>query len=231
MNLKQFIEENLLTKNKNKLNGNLLKRDIKFWDDNQKFYDELIEISKTNQGGLRNQSPLNEACYRVLNDITSPVLCSSAVCTNKVNYHTFVRGYHKYCSKECAGCGEYVKTHLCERCGKPYEAVNGTSRYCSKTCQNYVRDFNALDRPFSKARGIMAPNRVIKSLLKTTETCEICGIKFDSVIRKNVDHCHKGGHVRGILCRQCNTGLGMFKDNIASLKNAIKYLNKHEETK
>lgn len=231
MDIKQFIEENLLTKNKNKLNGNLLKPDIGFWSDKQEFYDKLIELSKSNQGGLRNQSPLNEACYRVLNGISKPVLCASEKCSNKVHYHTFVKGYHKYCSKECAGSGEYTKTHLCERCGEPYEAINGTSRYCSKTCQNYVRDFNALDRPYSKARGIMAPNRIVKPLLKMAKTCEICGVKFDSTIRKNVDHCHDGGHIRGILCGQCNTGLGMFKDNIASLKNAIKYLNKHEEIK
>lgn len=40
-----------------------------------------------------------------------------------------------------------------------------------------------------------------------------------------VDHCHGKGHIRGILCGHCNTGLGAFKDNKENLENAILYLN------
>lgn len=57
--------------------------------------------------------------------------------------------------------------------------------------------------------------------------CKVCGIHESEVGGKGklcVDHCHKGGHVRGLLCTQCNTGLGYFKDNVKYLLNAIKYL-------
>lgn len=40
----------------------------------------------------------------------------------------------------------------------------------------------------------------------------------------HVDHCHKTGKVRGLLCISCNGGLGMFKDNTKSLQSAIEYL-------
>lgn len=40
-----------------------------------------------------------------------------------------------------------------------------------------------------------------------------------------VDHCHKTGKVRGILCDRCNLALGYLKDDIEILNNAIKYLN------
>jgi hypothetical protein len=41
-----------------------------------------------------------------------------------------------------------------------------------------------------------------------------------------IDHNHETGKIRGLLCSTCNTGLGMFKDNVEYLRNAITYLLK-----
>ena len=41
-----------------------------------------------------------------------------------------------------------------------------------------------------------------------------------------VDHCHKTTVVRGLLCSQCNSGLGMFRDSVTNLARAIVYLEK-----
>jgi Recombination endonuclease VII len=43
----------------------------------------------------------------------------------------------------------------------------------------------------------------------------------------HIDHCHVSGKVRGILCHHCNLGLGHFRDNCATLRTAIAYLEKH----
>lgn len=59
------------------------------------------------------------------------------------------------------------------------------------------------------------------------EACMICG----STQRLCIDHCHNSSVVRGILCSKCNTGLGMFNDNIDALYSAIEYLRPHIQLK
>lgn len=39
-----------------------------------------------------------------------------------------------------------------------------------------------------------------------------------------VDHNHKSGNVRGLLCARCNTGLARFMDNITNLRRAVRYM-------
>lgn len=61
-------------------------------------------------------------------------------------------------------------------------------------------------------------------LLKQGDVCAICfGPK--GARQWHVDHDHKTGAVRGILCNNCNTGLGLFKENQVSLARAIEYLS------
>lgn len=52
--------------------------------------------------------------------------------------------------------------------------------------------------------------------------CAICREEFDG--EPDVDHDHKTRKVRGLLCHHCNTGLGLFRDNVTRLARAIEYL-------
>ncbi len=52
--------------------------------------------------------------------------------------------------------------------------------------------------------------------------CQICG----STKRLHVDHCHERGHVRGILCGPCNTGLGFVERPSGWLGKALDYLRR-----
>lgn len=68
-------------------------------------------------------------------------------------------------------------------------------------------------------------------LLEQNGVCAICHKpetvrQSGKVCRLAVDHDHKTGVIRGLLCRQCNTGLGSFKDTPELLDSAKAYLNK-----
>jgi hypothetical protein len=53
--------------------------------------------------------------------------------------------------------------------------------------------------------------------------CAICGVP-DSEVRLQVDHCHETKVVRGLLCPNCNRGLGMFQDDKDRLIEAVMFL-------
>lgn len=64
--------------------------------------------------------------------------------------------------------------------------------------------------------------------------CAICGSFNNNTTGKkrnwnfSVDHCHESGKVRGLLCNNCNRGLGLLGDTEESLKKALNYLEKKE---
>ena len=65
--------------------------------------------------------------------------------------------------------------------------------------------------------------------------CAICGqpeiVKFKGKIKPlSVDHNHKTGKIRGLLCVRCNLILRDAKDNILTLHYAMEYLKKNKDT-
>lgn len=56
--------------------------------------------------------------------------------------------------------------------------------------------------------------------------CAICAREFPVIEgTPHVDHDHRTGKVRGLLCSRCNMGLGGFDDNEVYLRNALYYLD------
>lgn len=93
---------------------------------------------------------------------------------------------------------------------------SGKPRNQERDRVNFIRRVYSVD--FEKALSLYKES--------VSGSCEICKKSpEDNGKALAVDHCHSNGHVRGILCEQCNKGLGHFKDNSEVMKNAIKYLN------
>jgi hypothetical protein len=59
--------------------------------------------------------------------------------------------------------------------------------------------------------------------------CAICGRPQDWTswrTRLFVDHCHETGAVRGLLCSNCNKGIGMFGESTGTVRAALEYMTR-----
>lgn len=74
-------------------------------------------------------------------------------------------------------------------------------------------------------------DEVHKMLIDQSYKCKICNILLEGIGNQsnapNIDHCHYTNNVRGILCGNCNRGLGLFFDKPENLEAAIQYLKHH----
>ena len=79
----------------------------------------------------------------------------------------------------------------------------------------------------------ISPETYSQMLQSQNGVCAICGnpetaTRFGVVKALSVDHCHETGKIRGLLCSDCNTGIGKLKDDVTILQSAIRYLNGQE---
>jgi hypothetical protein len=84
----------------------------------------------------------------------------------------------------------------------------------------------AKDNDLKKTYGITLAD-YDAMLEKQDGKCAICRSEETRAFKTLcVDHCHAEGHVRGLLCSSCNSGLGRFKDDPAALRRAAAYLER-----
>jgi len=70
-------------------------------------------------------------------------------------------------------------------------------------------------------------NDYIGLLERQNGVCAICKETCKSGRYLAVDHCHETGKIRGLLCLECNRGIGALKDSVSLLECAINYLVSH----
>jgi len=135
-------------------------------------------------------------------------------------------------------------TKICKKCGKVYAEPLEKWFYKHKRCKNGLRPTcKDCCKKEQLRRGITPKDKItmrkyhLKNkynitledynslFVKQNGCCLICG-KHQSELKYKlaVDHNHKTGEVRGLLCNHCNAGLGNFNDDKKLLLKASEYL-------
>lgn len=142
-------------------------------------------------------------------------------------------------SRTCAQCGstETRKWYSGPVCYECYYPAHNKSYY-AKNREKLI----AASKEYAKRAPIVNRKATLRAKYRITledynnmlaaqaGKCAICGT--DKPGRRGVkylcvDHCHKTGKVRGLLCVQCNSALGQLQDNLQTLQSAIEYLKQH----
>ncbi|MFF5173553.1 endonuclease VII domain-containing protein [Micromonospora sp. NPDC000089] len=124
--------------------------------------------------------------------------------------------------RRCPACGE---TKALDDFPRNRSGRGGYGRYC-KPCHNEKGKESKLrlhggSREYHLRRRYGVGEKEFQELLaEQGGVCAICGAEDP----QHLDHDHRTGWVRGILCFNCNGGLGQFRDSPTRLAEAITYL-------
>lgn len=115
---------------------------------------------------------------------------------------------------------------------KDKRGKNGLTRRCKacwskKSYYSRTRSPESIDKNYWRVatnRYGITKDEFYVMLESQGNKCKICKREADTYRRLTIDHDHNTGKIRGILCGQCNSGLGLFKDDVYIMKEAIRYI-------
>lgn len=151
-------------------------------------------------------------------------VCQREGCENKATVYGFCHNHRKKPPTLHPG-------RICEFCDKPIpETRRINAQFCSRECKNAERIASgkaavASRKSYFGSRWGLSVERIDEL---AANGCEICGTKEwgGRHNRPCVDHDHKTGEFRGILCSECNNGIGKLKDDPNIVRAALEYLLK-----
>ena len=113
-------------------------------------------------------------------------------------------------------------TQICSKCKteKPLDEFHSDRRTTNRKRADCIAC-----RTHHRAMSNISRDDYIYLLMKQDGCCAVCRVERADYKREfSVDHNHNTGTVRGLLCSNCNLGLGYFKDNPTTLAFAIAYI-------
>lgn len=131
--------------------------------------------------------------------------------------------------KKCGRC-KHIKPHdsFTKDNSRPL-GLSNNCKECDKDRRSKAHNKNPDKRKTYKLKHLfgITLEQKMEILAKQNSVCAICkGQKPSSPEGWNLDHSHKSGKIRGVLCGNCNHGLGFFKDSKENLLSAILYLER-----
>jgi hypothetical protein len=130
--------------------------------------------------------------------------------------------------KICTKCGETKELDQFYMSRKSSDKRNSQCIECDRERQKLglkrhgvIPRTKTKNEKYSSKYGI-TPACYAKLLSEQDGVCAICKEFCDKL---EVDHCHKTGIIRGLLCGKCNRGIGQFNDDIKKIQGAIDYLS------
>lgn len=158
---------------------------------------------------------------------------------------------HKYCSKTCAtlaarerrkkGLVDSLATERdCKGCGAAFSPRSARHVYCSSACRPSrigleIVDSEEIggrrvevsrDRANQMARDFGMSTSVYLELWRRQHgSCAICEEEFPERPHPSIDHDALTMQVRGLLCFNCNVGIGYLKHSVSNLQAALRFLD------
>jgi hypothetical protein len=109
--------------------------------------------------------------------------------------------------------------------------ASGKEAYCRECSNRYQREWSNTPEHKEKARTRQRRGFTqvqADSLLAVQGgICPICATKDPGKNGWHMDHNHVTGVVRGMLCSNCNRGIGHLKDSAVFLRKAAEYIERH----
>ena len=124
----------------------------------------------------------------------------------------------------CKSCKEDLEEEAFSKC----QRARGRQHACKK-CNKIYRDKHkerVKDYQLQYKFGISLAEYITLSE-QQKGLCAICSSVCRTGRKLAVDHDHKTGKIRGLLCVPCNQALGQFDEDINKMKQAIEYLKKY----
>lgn len=136
--------------------------------------------------------------------------CFNCKVTWPLTAHHFYRSNSRYFQRECKGCNKKRRAIWWK--GQGGKLSNANTKL--------------------KARFGITLDQYNRLVAEQENKCWICGSHHSwNGHRLAVDHDHKSGRIRGLLCKACNVGLGNFQDRPELLERAAQYLKEKQNGK
>lgn len=115
----------------------------------------------------------------------------------------------------------------CQRCEDSFDPASSAQLYCSTKCKGrnayYVRVYGITQQDYENRKSAQG---------NLCALCRLPGFILNAERHHEklcVDHCHKTGVLRELLCHNCNRALGLFQDDPILIRKAADYIEKYKQ--